>query len=525
MTGAATSQPSESTSRPYNAAVEFVDRHVMQNRGAKLAFLDARRSLTYAQLKERTDRFANALPRLGIGRERRIALILLDTVDFPPVFWGAIKAGVLPVPINTLMTAEQWRYVVADSRAEAIVISAALLEKAAPLLADLPALGHPHVIVSGETAAPGTIGLEQLLAGSEPVAKAADTSPDEVAFWVYSSGSTGSPKGVKHRQTSLAHIARCYGHGVLGIREDDVVFSAAKLFFSYGLGNAMIFPQSVGATAILMDERPTPDSVGAVLRKHRPTIFYGVPTLYAAMLAAGGLGKGAGSERLRRCVSAGEALPEDVGRRWEAATGVEILDGIGATEMLHIFLSNRPGKVRYGTSGEPVPGYAAMILDEAGQAVPRGEIGELVVSGPSAADGYWNQREKSVRTFAGEWTYTGDKYRVGEDGNYVYCGRNDDMFKVSGIWLSPFTVESALVAHPAVLEAAVVGRKDGDGLLKPAAYIVLKPGETATPALLEGLKEHVKQTAGPWTYPRWVEVVAELPKTATGKIQRFKLRA
>jgi benzoate-CoA ligase family protein len=303
------------------------------------------------------------------------------------------------------------------------------------------------------------------------------------------------------------------------------VFSAAKLFFAYGLGNSMSFPMSVGASAVLLPDRPTPDSVLAVMREHQPTIFYGVPTLYGALLAHPDLGPGAGSPRLRACVSAGEALPREIGEKWRARVGVDILDGIGSTEMLHIFLSNRPGDVRYGTSGRPVPGYEARIVDEQGLAVPDGEIGELIVRGPSAAEGYWNQRDKSRRTFAGEWTYTGDKYRRDADGYYVYCGRTDDMFKVGGIWVSPFDVESALVSHECVLEAAVIGRDDADGLAKPKAFVVLKPGVQPSDVLFEELKEHVKARSGAWTYPRWIEVRDELPKTATGKIQRFRLRA
>jgi 4-hydroxybenzoate-CoA ligase len=510
---------------PYNAAVEFVDSNVARGRGNKVAFIDPKRQLTYAELKERTDRFANALPRLGIGRERRIVLILLDTVDFPPVFWGAIKAGVIPVPINTLMTPEQWRFVIQDSRADAVVLSHELLPQAAPLLADLGGIGYPHVIVTGAETPAQTLSLEGLLASSDPVAEAVPTIADEVAFWLYSSGSTGTPKGVKHIHSSLAYTASLYGRDVLGIREDDVTHSAAKLFFAYGLGNGMTFPMSVGATAILNPDRPTPDVVQALMAQHQVSLFFGAPTLYAAMLASPNMKPGAGSSRLRMCVSAGEALPEDIGKRWKERAGTDILDGIGSTEMLHIFVSNRPGHIRYGTSGTPVPGYEAMLLDETGAAVPQGEIGELVVSGPTAGDGYWNQRQKSRKTFAGEWTYTGDKYRIDEQGCYVYCGRTDDMFKVSGIWVSPFEVESALISHPSVLEAAVVAREDSDGLIKPMAYVILKPGHKDDPALFETLKEHVKTTAGPWKYPRWIEVRDDLPKTATGKIQRFKLRA
>ncbi len=509
---------------PYNAAVDFVDRNVAEGRGGKPAFIDPVRTLTYGELQERCDRFANALPRLGISRERRIVQIMLDTVDFPVVFWGAIKAGVIPVPINTLMAAEQWRFLIEDSRAEAVIVSAQLYEKAAPALADIAKIRHLHVIIVGGPGSDVALGLDALLAGSPPLAKAAATHADEVAFWLYSSGSTGSPKGARHVHSSPMATARLFGVGVLGFMSDDVVFSAAKLFFAYGLGNAMSFPMAVGATAVLLPDRPTPDSVMARMQATNPTIFCGVPTLLGAMLASPALGKGAGSSRLRLTTSAGEALPADIGQRWQHKVGTEVIDGIGSTEMLHIFVSNRSGKVAYGTSGKPVPGYDARIVLDDGSPAPDGEIGELLVRGPSAAEGYWNQRDKSRATFAGEWTHTGDKYRCDEAGNYVYCGRTDDMFKVSGIWVSPFEVESALLTHAAVQEAAVIGKADTDGLLKPKAFIVLKAGAAGDDALIEELKEHVKSAAGAWKYPRWVEIRSELPKTATGKIQRFKLR-
>ncbi|MGD9806105.1 MAG: benzoate-CoA ligase family protein [Hyphomicrobiaceae bacterium] len=505
----------------YNAATDLVDRHLHEGRAEKAAFIDANGTFTYGELAASCNRMANLLTAVGIPREMRIALLLHDTRDFPVAFWGAVKAGIVPVALNTLLTAEQYRYILADSRARALVVSASLLPMIEPILDRLPFI--ERIFVSGGTAPPRMCNLATELAAQQPEFATVATSPDETAFWLYSSGSTGMPKGVRHIHTSLMETARLYGQAVLGIHEDDVCFSAAKLFFAYGLGNGMTFPLSVGATTILLAERPTPEAVFATLRKHQPTIFYGVPTLYAAMLAHPGSGPDLSSARLRACVSAGEALPAEVGEAWRRRFGVDILDGVGSTEMLHIYVSNRPDDIRYGASGKPVDGYRVRLIDEESREVAAGEVGEMIVSGPSAAEGYWNQRDKSRRTFEGEWMRTGDKYVRDADGYYTYQGRTDDMFKVSGIWVSPFEVESALVAHPAVLEAAVVPREDADGLLKPRAVVVLKPGASPD-GLIPALQEHVKAKAGPWKYPRWVEFAESLPKTATGKIQRFKLR-
>jgi 4-hydroxybenzoate-CoA ligase len=506
-----------------NAADWFVDRHLRAGDGARTAFTDPWRSLTYGDLHAQSCRFAAALAAAGIGRERRMAMLMLDTVDFPVAFWGAIRAGVVPVPINTLLPPEQIAYILNDSRAEALVFSEPLLAVLTPLLGGLTNLKLTLIAAPNGEGAFADFLATGGAASHAPVA----ASPDEVAFWLYSSGSTGAPKGVKHVHASLRATADTYGRQVLGIRPDDVVYSAAKLFFAYGLGNAMTFPMSVGAASVLLPDRPTPDSVQAIMRRHQPTVFGGVPTLYAGLLADKALGSGAGSDRLRRCISAGEALPESVGTRWRQTVGVDILDGIGSTEMLHIFLSNTDENLRYGTSGVPVPGYQARIVDEAGNDVPDGESGALLVRGPSAAEGYWNQREKSRRTFLGEWTHTGDTYVRDAEGFFRFCGRADDMMKVSGIWVSPFEVEAALIAHEAVLEAAVVGHADADGLVKPRAFIVLTETGLAIEAAMlhEMLRDHVKAQCGPWKYPRWIETVEALPKTATGKIQRFRLRA
>ena len=508
--------------RPYNAVSDFVDSHIAAGRGNKIAFVDPERSLTYAELQARSIRFANALRALGIDHEQRVALLLNDTVDYPVTFWGAIRAGCVAIPLNVYLTQPQYAYILADCRARALVVDAALAETIAPVLDKLPR--RPTVIVADGKKLPGTHAFEDLIAKADTKPVTADTLSDEVAFWFYTSGSTGDPKGVKHVHSNLMATAKLFGQGILGITENDVVHSASKLFFAYGLGNALTFPLSVGATAALWPHRPSPEGVFETLRRNRVTVFYGVPSLYTALLAHKDIGKGAGSDRLRLCVSAGEALPAHIGERWREVTGVDVLDGLGSTEMLNTFLSNRPGDIRYGSTGKPVPGYETRIVDEHGHDVGAGEIGELIVRGPSAGEGYWNQREKSRRTFAGEWTHTGDKYRRDADGYFYYCGRTDDMFKVSGMWVSPFDVEAALVSHEAVLEAAVIGKEDADGLIKPKAFIVLRNGFKADDGLLETLKHHVKDKAGPWKFPRWIEAREALPRTATGKIQRFKLR-
>ncbi len=465
---------------------------------------------------------ANLLNTYGIPREARVALLLHDTVDFPVAFWGAIKAGVVPVALNTLLTTEQYAYILGDSRAKALFISAPLLPVVQPILGQLPFL--KHIFVSGGEVPPFALPLRGELQHQSSDFETVDTCSDETAFWLYSSGSTGMPKGVRHVHSSPMETARQCGQDCLGIREDDLIYSAAKLFFAYGLGNAMSFPMSVGAASVLLPDRPTPELVFRTLKQHQPTVFFGVPTLYSAMLAYPQGTPDNSSKRLRLCVSAGEALPAEVGKAFRNKFGVDVLDGVGSTEMLHQYVCNTPGEVRYGTSGKPVPGYEIRLVDEQGRDVPDGEVGEMLVRGTSAAEGYWNQRDKSRSTFEGGWTRSGDKYIRDADGFYAYQGRTDDMFKVSGIWVSPFEVESALVSHEAVLEAAVVPRQDTDGLLKPMAFIVLKPGKTGGNGLNETLKEHVKAKAGPWKYPRWIELVDGLPKTATGKIQRFKLR-
>jgi len=502
--------------REYNAAHDLLARNA--SRPDKPAFIDASNGhpLTYGELTQQAHRFANALRARGFQPESRVLMAMLDTPEWPVVFLGCILAGVVPIAANTLLTAPDFEFMLRDSRAQALFVSRPLLGTFDGVVGKLPSL--KGVFVAGGEGPDSVAGL--VAAGDGPQEVAA-TCSDDPCFWLYSSGSTGTPKGTVHLHSHLVQTAELYGRGVLGIREDDVVYSAAKLFFAYGLGNALTFPMSVGATTVLLPSRPTPADVFGVLTKFQPTLFYGVPTLYAALLADANRPRKA-DVRLRVCTSAGEALPAEIGKRWTAEYGCEILDGIGSTEMLHIFLSNRPGAVRYGTTGQAVPGYELRIVGDDGRECGVDEIGELQISGPSAALMYWNNRAKTKATFAGEWTRSGDKYTRDADGYYTYGGRSDDMLKVGGIYVSPFEVEASLMTHASVLEAAVIGVADSDQLVKPKAYVVLKPGQ---PASASDLQQHVKNQLAPYKYPRWIEFVPELPKTATGKIQRFKLRA
>jgi len=509
--------------RDYNAAVDFVDRNVAEGRGDKTAFIDPARNLTYADLRDQAARIGPMLARLGIEQENRIALVLLDTVDFPVLFWGAIRAGVVPVLVNTRLTVDQYRYLFEDSRAKAIFVSTALLPVIQEAAADLSNIKTIVVVGGGPTSMPR---LDALLAAENEGSAPARTCADDIAYWLYSSGTTGMPKGTMHVHSSPKVMAQSAGQRRIGYRENDVVFSAAKLFFSYGLGNAIFCTMWVGATSVFYPERPTPQTVFEMLRGYQPTMFFAVPTLYAAMLADSECKLENISSRLRICFSAGEPLPAHIGISWKQRFGLDIVNGVGSTEMGHLFLTNLPDAVEYGTSGVAVDGYDLRLVDENEDDVADNCLGELLVRGESSAAGYWNQREKSRRTFVGEWTRTGDKYVRRPDGVYTYCGRTDDMFKVSGIWVSPFEIEEALVSHPQVLEAAVVPAEDDNGLIKPKAFIVLKNYQEngAGRALYEELKVHVKRTIGPWKYPRWIEFVDSLPKTATGKIQRYMLR-
>jgi benzoate-CoA ligase family protein len=520
-----TAAPAGAVPRDYNFAADVLERNLKAGRANKPVYIDPRGAWTYGQLAERVERFGMALRALGLRREERVLMVMTDTIDWPTAFLGCLKAGVIAVPVNTLLTESDYEFMLSDCRAKALVVSEVLYPKLAGLIdkaADLE-----HVIVSGDSAQVKKLGhlrFEDLIEDAKGEPYTAPTVNDDMAFWLYTSGSTGKPKGAVHVHGSLKLTADLYGTPVAGLRESDVVYSVAKLFFAYGLGNALTFPMSVGATVILNPERPTPDGVAALLKKHPVTVFWGVPTFYAAFINSANAPQKS-ELKLRRCLSAGEALPEEIARKWHERYGVEISDGLGTTEMLHIYLTNRPGATKYGTTGKPVPGYEIKLIGEDGAPVKKGEMGEMYCRGPTSAIMYWNNRERSRSTFQGEWTRSGDKYIEDEDGYFVCCGRADDMLKVSGLYVSPFEVEAALVSHADVLEAAVVGWNDEQKLVKPKAFVVLKSPDKANEALARVLQEHVKLKLAPFKYPRWIEFRTELPKTATGKIQRFKLRA
>lgn len=501
----------------FNAAVAFVDRHVREGRGAKIAIRTAAETVSYATLAERVARCGNALLALGIPRGGRMLMAVLDGPAFFYLFWGAIKAGIVPVPLNTLLRAGDYAYMINDSGCAAVVFSPELASEIEPALA---AAAH-RPLVALRTAG-GSGALDALIGMASPTLDAVPSQPDDECFWLYSSGSTGRPKGAVHAHRALVVTSQRFAVETIGVRSEDVFFSAAKLFFAYGLGNGMSFPLWVGGTSVLMAERPTADSTFATIERLRPTLFFGVPTLYAMQIHAFARLQPDVSS-IRACVSAGEALPAHLLESWRRLTGLDIYDGIGSTEALHMFISNRPGSVRPGTSGRPVAGYDVAIVDEEGRNMPRGTEGRLCIRGESIAKYYWN---KPMPKTADGWLDTGDVYREDDDGYYIYCGRRDDMLKVGGIWCSPVEIEATLITHPAVLEAAVVGRADADGLVKPEAWIVLKnPDAPECVGIESALAGYCKERLAPYKHPRWVNVVPDLPKTATGKIRRFMLRA
>jgi benzoate-CoA ligase len=493
----------------YNAADALLAPNLVDERVRRIAVIDDTGAYSFGELNERVNRFANLLRARDVAPGQRVLLCLEDSIDFPVCFLGSLRAGVIPVPLNTLLTAQDYAYIVADSDAAGVVVSASLTATWATVLAAAP---HLTVWIGGDA-------LTSALRRAADADVTVSTRRDDVAFWLYTSGTTGNPKGVMHRHGDLEFTAKSYARHILAIARDDVVFSAAKLFFAYGLGNALTFPLSVGATAVLRAGRPAPPLVKTVFEQYRPTIFGGVPTLYAMLLASGVLPP---RDRLRVCISAGEALPEVILRRWRDVMGMDILDGIGTTEMLHIFISNRIGHVAPGSSGQCVPGYEVRLVGDGGAPVGDDEVGNLEVRGASAAVGYWKLPDLSQATFGSGWVRTGDKYLRRPSGELVYSGRRDDLLKVGGVYVSPLEVENALLGHPAVLEAAVIGAPDADRLIKPKAFVVVKTEPSAR--LADELIAHVRHRLADYKRPRWVEFVNELPKTATGKIQRFKLR-
>lgn len=511
----------------YNAAAAFLDDALTRGWGPRTALRTGTAAWTYAQLAEQANRAGNMLRVLGTEMEQRVALALYDSPQFAASFFGAMKLGAVPIPLNTQMRVQDFVYVLNDSRAPVLVVEAELWPQLEPQRRALRFLRHVVLVQRGEGTASwqrGTVDYDALVSGASATLAPAPTRRDDTAFWLYSSGSTGFPKGCVHLQHDMHCCTELYAKPILSLSADDVTFSAAKLFFAYGLGNGLYFPLAVGGSAIHFAGRVTPEAAFRVIAEQHPTVFFGVPTLYAAMLAMPDARQRFDTSSLRLCVSAGESLPADLFLRWRERFGVEILDGIGSTEILHIFISNVAGQVVPGSTGHVVPGYTAALVDDAGAQVPQGEIGNLLVAGDSTCSQYWNKHERTKATFIGPWIHTGDKYYQDKQGVFWYCGRSDDMLKVSGQWVSPAEVEAALAAHPSVLEAAVVGHADEEGLLKPYAFVVLQQDQSGSQELEHALQQHVKATLLPHKYPRWIEFVDELPKTATGKTQRYRLR-
>jgi benzoate-CoA ligase family protein len=507
----------------FNAATYFVDRIVDEGGGRRTAIECGDKRVSYRELLEQTNRLGNALRKLGVRQEERVLLLLLDTPEFLYAFFGAIKIGAVAIPTSTLAKPSDYEYMLNDSRARVAIVHDSLL----PLLDAIPRVRLRYlseVVVAG-TAPGGAPSLRDLMGKASPELTAEPTSKDEPAFWLYSSGSTGAPKGCVHLQHDMVVCSELYAKGILKMKESDRCFSVARLFFAYGLGNAGYFPLSCGATTILSPQRPTPESIFANIERYRPTLFFSVPSNYAALLAhRRDDGREFDLSSIRHAISAGEALPTPLFERFKQRFGIEILDSLGSTETLQMVIANRPGEAKPGSSGKIIPGYEAQIVDDNGQALGPNEIGNLLVKGDSICTGYWNQHEKSKEVFNGPWFRTGDKYYQDEEGYFFYAGRADDLFKVNGRWLSPAEVESALIAHPAVREAAVIGRDDGTGLTKPVAYVEVNSEFVAHQQLALELQEWVGGRIGAYKRPRWIVFASAIPKTATGKLQRYKLR-
>ena len=504
----------------YNLVDDFVERHLREGRGEKVAISCGSRTLTYAQIAEQVNRAGNALLESGILEEQRVMLLLPDVPEFAIAYFAAMKIGAVAVPTNTALRSADYAYFLDESRARALIVHSSVYTQVEPALAARKYLRH--VIVCGDQVE-RQLYWDAWLSSSSPVLEAAETTKDDTAFWLWTSGSTGRSKAAIHLHQDWAHCCERYAGGILEIQSNDVTFSSSKLFHAYGLGNALMFPFFAGASTVLCPERPQAAAILQTVQKTKPTLFFSVPTLYAAMLQAANQNAYDFSS-VRLAVSAAEPLPADIFRRWKDRFGVEILDGIGSTEALHIYISASAGRIKPGSTGQPVLGYEVRIVDAEGLDAQVGTLGDLWVRGPSTAPAYWNRSRLTRDRMRGEWFVTGDKYRRDEDGYYWYAGRSDDMFRVSGQWVSPIEVESALIEHRSVLEAAVVAFKEENNLHTPKAFVVLKDGVASCPELVRELQDFVKQRITPYKYPRRIEFVADLPKTAAGKVLRYKLR-
>ncbi len=506
----------------FNAADFFLDRHAREGRAGRTAFRYRGRAISYAEIAIRASRFGNSLLSKDIEIEQRVLLALPDCPEFAEAFWGAMKIGAVPVPVSEALAAEDYAFLLNDSRARAVVAGPGAAREILAVRERCPRLAA--VIAVGQTPR-GALGYERLLERASPELGAADTSADDTALWLYTSGTTGRPKAAVHLHHDLLCAAELVGRGVFGIGPDDLIFSVSKLYFAFGLGNSLYFPALAGAASLLVPERPDPTRIFELIQAERPSVLFTVPTVYSRLLQVESAERRFDLSSLRLCVSSGEALPAALFHAWKSRFGHELLDVVGSTEALHDFIANRPGHVRPGSSGQVIPGFEARLVDDEGRPVVTGGVGQLLIRGDSTAPYYWNRHERTKATMLGEWLRTGDMFYADTDGYFYFCGRADDMLKVGGMWVSPAEIEACLMEHPAMLEAAVIGRKDGDGLTRPHAFCVLKKGAAAGDALADELRALVKKRLAGYKAPRWVDFVADLPKTATGKIQRFRLRA
>ncbi|MGH7384801.1 MAG: benzoate-CoA ligase family protein [Candidatus Rokuibacteriota bacterium] len=505
----------------FNAATHFLDRHIAEGRSGRAAFRFAGRDVAYGEIALRANRLGNALRARDVQIEQRVLLALPDRPEFAEAFWGAMKIGAVPVPVSDALPAEELAFLLEDSRARAVIASEAATAEVLKVRARCPAL---HSVIAVGARRRGALEYERLLEKASPELAPADTTRDDVALWGYTSGSTGRPKAAVHLHHDLVHAAELVGRGTFGIGSDDLIFSVSKLHFAFGLGNSLYFPGLVGAASLLVPERLGAERVFELIQAERPTMLFAVATMYRRLLQVEGAARLFDLSSLRLCVSSGEALPAGIFHAWKSRFGHELLDVVGSTEALHDYIANRPGEARAGSSGRVIPGYEARLVDEEGRPVAPGLVGQLLIKGDSTAAYYWNRHERTRATMQGEWLRTGDMFYQDSDGYFYFSGRQDDMLKVGGVWVSPVEIEACLGEHPAVLEAAVVGRGDADGLTKAHAFCVLRDGQSGSDALATELQALARKRLAGYKAPRWIDFVAELPRTTTGKIQRFALR-